>query len=114
MRNLTIYRAKAMAACLMSVSFYITSNASLDEGEEVEIGGEQCKKLGQLNNNEEQTFLIGEGSAKVFAIYGLSSRNIWDQIKIPAGPESIRIGGKCRLAPSVGNPFNFEEKVEII
>lgn len=114
MRNLTIRREKAVAACLMKVKFYITSASIYNDDEEVTIGGEQCKKLGELKNGEEKTFLIGEGRAKVFAIYNMASSNVWDEITIPEGTEGIRICGKCMLAPSVGNPFNFQEQIEIL
>lgn len=111
MRRLTIYREKTVAACLMTVKFYITGNAVCDMEKEVVIGGEQCRKLGELKNGEEKTFLIGEGSAKVFAICDLATKNIWDQISIPEGTEGIRIGGKSMFAPWIGNPFNFKEQV---
>lgn len=111
MRKLIIHREKAMAACLMKVHFYITNAYIHDENEKVVIAGEQCKKLGALKNGEEKTFMIGEESAKVFAVYDLSISTTWDEIKIPEGTEGIRISGKCMFAPSVGNPFNFHEEI---
>lgn len=111
MRRLTVRREKAFAACLMTVKIYITSDAVYDESNEVTIGGEKCKKLGELKNGEEKTFLIGEGSAKVFAICDLATKNIWDQISIPEGTEGIRISGKSMFAPWIGNPFNFREQI---
>ncbi len=111
MRRLTIRREKAVAACLMTVKFYITSDAIYDMGKEVVIGGEMCRKLGELKNGEEKTFMISEKSARVFAIYNLASKKIWDQISIPEGIEGIRICGKSMFAASIGNPFNFQEKI---
>lgn len=111
MRRLTIRREKAFAACLMKVNFYITSSALYNGDEEVTIGGEQCRKLGELKNGEEKTFLVEEVRAKVFASYNMAGSNIWDEITIPEGREGIRICGKCMFAPSVGNPFNFHEQI---
>ncbi|MCM1540157.1 MAG: hypothetical protein NC121_02730 [Blautia sp.] len=113
MRRLTIHREKAIAACLMTVKIYITSSAVFDmeNKKEVMIYGEKYRKLGKLKNGEEKTFLIGEGSAKVFGLYDLPSKSMGDCVSIPEGTEEIRISGRSVFAPSLGNPFQFNEQI---
>ncbi len=112
MRRLTVLREKTMVASISTVELYITCSTVGDESEEVIVGGEQCKKLGELNDGEEKTFMIGEESAKLFAVYKYNLLcNVWDEIKIPEGTQGLRICGKSRFAPFVGNPFNFKEQI---
>lgn len=105
MRNLTIKRTKSFVACLAKMKVYIEDSAS----GEITINGVSCRKLGELKNGEEKTFLIEDYGAKVFVIADKLSKNYCnDYYELPAGPENITLSGKNKFNPASGNAFRFD------
>ncbi len=105
MRNLTIKRNKAFAGCAVKAKVYIEDATST----EITISGVPCRKLGDLKNGEEKTFEIGEEAAKVFVIFGKSSKD-WcnDFYPLPEGTEDVYLTGQNKLNPANGNAFLFD------
>lgn len=105
MRNLTIRRNKSFVASLGKMKVYIED---ADAGE-ILIDGVPCRKLGDLKNGEEQTFLITEQAARVYVIADKLSRNYSnDYYPIPAGWDPVFLSGKNCYNPGAGNPFRFD------
>lgn len=105
MRNLTIKRIKSFAGCLAQLKIYIEDASS----NELLINGIPCRKIGEIKNGEEKTFVIGEESAKVFVIADKLSRNYCNEFyQLPAGEEDVFLSGKCHLNPARGNAFLFD------
>ena len=105
MRNLTIKRIKSFAGCLAQLKIYIEDASS----NELLINGIPCRKIGEIKNGEEKTFVIGEESAKVFVIADKLSRNYCNEFyQLPAGQEDVFLSGKCHLNPARGNAFLFD------
>ncbi len=105
MRNLTIKRIKSSAGCLAQLKIYIEDASS----NELLINGIPCRKIGEIKNGEEKTFVIGEESAKVFVIADKLSRNYCNEFyQLPAGQEDVFLSGKCHLNPARGNAFLFD------
>lgn len=105
MRNLTIKRTKSFVACLGKMKVYIEDPTS----NELFINDVPCRKLGDLKNGEEKTFLIDENEAKVFVIADKLSRNYCNEFfRIPAGYGDVFLSGKNHYNPASGNPFRFD------
>ena len=105
MRELTIVRQKTFVACAGKVRIYIEDHAN----PELIINEVPCRKLGELKNNQEQTFTITEDAVKLFAIYDVLSKDKFNEVvNLPAGNEPIKLTGKAHFNPSAGNPFRFE------
>ena len=104
MRKLTIRRSKSFVACLMKVKVYIEDPFV----NELTIDGVPCRKLGDLKNNEEKAFEIGDGQAKVFVIADTLSKDYCnDSFQLPAGQDDIFLSGKNTFN-SAGNAFRFD------
>lgn len=105
MRNLTIKRNKSFVGCLVKMKVYIEDYAS----GEIMINNTPCRKIGDLKNGEEKTFLIDENETKVFVIFDkLSKEYCNDFYKIPAGQEDIFLSGKNKYNLASGNAFRFD------
>lgn len=104
MRMLTIKRNKSFAGFLGKVQVYIA-----DENGELEIGGQLCRKLGDLKNGEEKTFSIDNAATTVYVIGDPSTKDFCvDRKAIPEGAAELRLTGKLILDPQRGNPFVFD------
>lgn len=91
MRNLTIKRHKSFIACMKKVKVYIEDYSCQD----IIIKDVPCRKLGDLKNNEEKTFMIGDHEAKVFVISDKLTKGYCnDFYTIPAGVEDVYLTGK--------------------
>jgi hypothetical protein len=76
---------------------------------ELVINNVPCRKLGELKNGEEKTFVIGENSAKVFVIADTLSRNYCNEYyQLPDGQDDILLSGKNNFNPASGNAFRFD------
>ena len=105
MRELVIKRAKSFAGCFGKVHIYIKDAAAA----ELDIQGAPCRKLGELKNGEEKTFLIPTTPVQVFVIGDASTRDFCvDGVALPAGDQAVRLSGKIHLDPQRGNPFLFD------
>ncbi|MBO5866642.1 MAG: hypothetical protein J6Q55_01120 [Clostridia bacterium] len=105
MRELTIVRQKSFVGCAGKVKIYIEDH----QNSELAINGVPCRKLGELKNNQEQTFTITEDAVKLFAIYDILSKDKFNEVvNLPASNEPIKLTGKAHFNPSAGNPFRFE------
>jgi len=109
MRELTIKRIKAKAACLMKVKFYMAD----DDKNDLTIAGIKCRFLGAIKNGKEATFEISNDEQVIFAILDRFSKDRCnDRLKIAAGDKNITITGKNILSPVDGNPFIFDKNLE--
>ncbi len=109
MRNLTIRRTKTYVACLAKMKVYIEDYVNGD----TTINNVPCRKLGDLKNGEEKTFVIGDEPAKVFVVADKLSKNLSNEfVNIPAGTEDIFLSGKNWYNPANGNAFRFDGAVD--
>ena len=105
MRNLTIQRTKAFAASLAKIKIYIEDPL---EGNLI-IDDIPCRKIGELKNGEEKTFLVEEQALRVYVIVDQLSKNYCrDYYQLPAGTEDVFLSGRNRFNPSNGNAFRFD------
>ena len=105
MRNLTIKRKKSFVGCLGKMKVYIEDSLA----NELEINGAPCRKLGDLKNGEEKTFLVSESAARVYVIADKLSKNYCNEFyPLPEGEEDVVLTGKNCFNPAVGNPFRFD------
>ncbi|MBO5328811.1 MAG: hypothetical protein J6B04_06530 [Clostridia bacterium] len=105
MRNLTVKRNKTGVACLAKIKIYVEDRVT----PETDINDVPCRKLGDLKNGEEKTFVISNEEVRVFAIAdNLSKSYCNDYYKVPAGSEDVYLSGKNRYNPFKGNPFYFD------
>ena len=105
MRNLTIHRTKSFVASLVTMMVYIEDSNSTD----MVINDTPCRKLGELNNGESQTFLIGEEAAKVFVIVDKFSKSYCNEYyNLPAGNTDLTLRGRNHFSPASGNAFRFD------
>lgn len=105
MRYLTIQRNKSFVACLMKMKVYVEDPVS----SEIKIQGVGCRKIGELKNGEQQTFMISDEKLRIFVIADKLSKNYCsDFYEVPAGTENIFISGKCKYNPLSGNAFRFD------
>ena len=105
MRNLTITRKKSFVGCLGKMKVYIEDFLVND----LEINGIPCRKLGELKNGEEKTFLVDERAARVFVIADKLSKNYCNEFyPLPEGEEDVVLTGKNCFNLSAGNPFRFD------
>ncbi len=105
MRYLTIQRNKSFVACLMKMKVYVEDPTS----SEIKIQGVGCKKIGELKNGEQQTFMISDENLRIFVIADKLSKNYCsDFYEVPAGTENIFISGSCKYNPLSGNAFRFD------
>lgn len=105
MRNLTIRRTKSFVGCLAGMKVYIEDPAY----NEITINNVPCRKIGDLKNGEEKTFVIGDNEARVFVIADKLSKNYCNEFyNIPAGTEPVFLSGQNRYNPASGNAFRFD------
>lgn len=105
MRNLTIKRNKKFVASFATDKVYIEDSVSND----LVINGVQCRKLGDLKNGEEKTFLIEESEAKVFVIVDKFSKDYCNEVyTVPAGEEDVVLTGQHHFNLSNSNAFRFD------
>ncbi len=104
MRNLTIHRHKTFVGSAAKIKFYI-----VDVNGDTKIQNTMCRKLGELKNNQQGTFLIPQEACHIYAIADkTSSSYCCELLEIPAGSEPVVYSGKCYFAPASGNAFLFD------
>ena len=105
MRKLIIKRTKSFVGCLGKMKIYIEDIY----GSDIVINNVPCRKLGDLKNNEEKTFEIGEDPAKVFVIADKLSKNYCNEFyQLPFGQEDVFLSGQNKFNPANGNAFRFD------
>ena len=105
MRNLTITRRKTIVASLIKMRIYITDPTAND----LVIGGESCRKLGELKNGQTATFCVEDRAAKVYAIADTISRNYCnDYYPLPVDTQDVELTGKNAFSLGAGNAFRFD------
>jgi len=105
MRTLTVKRDKRYVGSLAKNKLYIEDPTSND----IVINHVKCRKLGEIKNGEEKSFVIEENEAKVFAITDKLSKGYCnDYYKIPAGNEDVFIQGRTSFSLISGNAFLFD------
>jgi len=104
MRNLTIRREKTSIACLVKMKIYLE-----DSDGDTSIGGVKCRKLGDLKNGEEKTFVIDGEARRVYVIADQLSKGFSNEFyQLPAGGEDISLSGRNRFNLANGNAFRFD------
>lgn len=104
MRNLTITRHKSFVGCLMKDQVYIQDA----EAPELTIEGVPCRKLGDIGNGEQKTFVIGPGQAQIFLIADKLSKDYCNgSVTVPEGEEDVILSGKHQFVLG-SNPFRFD------
>ena len=105
MRNLTIKRIKSFVGCLAKMKVYIEDAVA----GELDINGVPCRKLGDLKNGEEKTFVIEDNEARVYVIADKLSRGFCNEFyRIPEGADDVYLSGKNRFNLATGNAFRFD------
>lgn len=105
MRYLTIQRNKSFVACLMRLKVYIEDPNS----SEIKIQGVPCRKIGEIKNGEQQSFMIGDEKLRIYVIGDKLSKNYCvDFYEVPEGTDNIFISGSCKYNPLNGNAFRFD------
>lgn len=105
MRRLWITRHKAKAAGKAIMNVYMED----PENGDTEINECLCRKLGELKNDQQKRFNIGNEAAKVFVVADARNRNLYnDFAEIPEGEEDVFLSGKNYQNPRAGNPFRFD------
>lgn len=103
MRNLTIKRSKAYAACLVKEKVYIEDRMYPD----IKINKVPCRKLGTIKNGEQKTFAIDENAARVYVIVNKSTKEFSnDYYPIPAGSDDVFLFGEQHMGIFT-NSFRF-------
>lgn len=106
MRTLTILRRKAIAGCAATMKVYIEDPQTCD----LKINGVSCRKLGNLKNNQQVQFMIGQEAARIFVVADKFSKNFSSEFYfIPEGTEDVFLSGKNHYNPFAGNPFYFDQ-----
>lgn len=104
MRQLTIRREKSFVGCLVKDKVYIEDPYAGD----TVIGGVSCRKLGDLKNGEDKTFIIGDEAARVYVISDKLSKDFCNDFFIlPAGEFPIFLAGKHLYNLASGHAFRF-------
>ena len=105
MRELTIIRQKSAVGCIGKIKIYVEDHVNM----EMIINDVPCKKIGELKNNQQATFVITEDSVKLFVIYDAISKDRCNEmVSLSAGSDAITLSGKPHFNPAAGNPFRFE------
>jgi len=105
MRKLTVKRHSSFIGRFVKAKIYIEDNYSA----ELVINGVPCRKLGELKNNEEKTFDIGDEQAKVYVIADkLSKEYCNDFYQLAEGQEDVVLTGKNTFNLAGGNAFRFD------
>ena len=104
MRKLTIKREKSFVGCLAKMKVYIEDSSS----GEIVINNVSYRKIGELKNGEERTFLIDGNECNVAVIADKLSKDFCNDIyRIPAGESDVYLSGKNVFNPATGNAFRF-------
>lgn len=105
MRYLTIQRNKSFVGRFMRLKVYVEDpNAG-----EIKIQGVPCRKIGELKNGEQQSFMIGDEKLRIYVIADKISKNYcFDFYEVPAGTDNVFISGSCKYNPLNGNAFRFD------
>ena len=105
MRKLTIKREKTFVGCMAKLRVFIEDPNVCD----LSINGVSCRKIGEIRNDEEKSFEIGDASARVFIIADTLSKGYCNELyRLPQGSEDIYLSGKCRFNIATGNAFRFD------
>lgn len=104
MRNLTIRREKSFVGCLAKMKVYVEDATS----SEIVINNVSYRKIGELKNGEDKTFLISEEECNIVVIADKISKNYCNELyTIPAGEKDVFISGKNIFNLATGNAFRF-------
>ena len=105
MRHLTVTRNKAFSGCLTKIKIYIEDPSS----NEIVINGTNCRKLGEVKNGGDSTFVIGNESARIFVISSKATKGLChDLYMIGEGENDVYLSGKISFDPTMGNIFRFD------
>ena len=109
MRTITIRRIKSFVGAISKMKVYIEDPYS----NETKINGTPCKKVGELKNGSEISFLTEDTAVKVFVIADKISKNYCSEyFQIPEGNENITLTGKNKFNVTNGNAFVFDNNFD--
>ena len=104
MRNLTIKSEKTFIGWFGEPVIYVCDEVSGN----VKINEDLCRRLGQVKNGGESTFVIGEEETKIYAVsdkYFKKASN--DFVVIPAGTEDVVLEGRNVFHAFIASLFRF-------
>lgn len=106
MRNVTIERKKSFVGSLAKFRVFIEDAQAPD----MMIQSVPCRKVGEMKNGETITFEVSEEATKIFVINGQTSQEFCVELyPLPAGSTDVYLSGVCKLNPSAGNAFRFDD-----
>lgn len=105
MRELTIRRNKSFVGCLVSAKIYGEDPMSGD----TMINGVRCRKLGEVKNGQQVSFLVPEEAVKIFVIADKLSKGYCSEFyQLEPGQEPVLLTGQNRFNLFSGNAFRFD------
>jgi len=106
MRNVTIERKKSFVGSLAKFRVFVEDA----EHPDMMIQGVPCRKVGEMKNGGTATFEVGDEATKIFVINGQASQEFCAELyPLPAGTTDVYLSGACKLNPSAGNAFRFDD-----
>lgn len=105
MRYLTLQRIKSAIDFFVTIKVYIEDPTS----NEILIQGVSCRKIGEIKNGEQQSFMIGDEKLRIYIMSMKIDKNICpDFYEIPAGTENIFLTCKFIWHPILDDICRFE------
>lgn len=106
MRYLTLQRTKSAIDFFVTIKVYIEDPAS----NEIKIQGVPCRKIGELKNGEQQSFIIGDEKLRIYIMSMKIDKNLCpDFYEVPAGTENVFLTCKFIWHPILTDVCRFEE-----
>ena len=109
MRTLTIKRHNSVVSTTKSAKIYVDNSSTVD----LVINGIPCRKIGEVKNGEEQSFLISENEqGKVFIVNDdkqTETKCVWD---IAAGYDSVYLTCKAVKDSAGKSVFVFDSATD--
>lgn len=105
MRYLTLQRTKSAIDFFVTIKVYIEDPAS----NEIKIQGVPCRKIGELKNGEQQSFIIGDEKLRIYIMSMKIDKNLCpDFYEVPAGTENVFLTCKFIWHPILTDVCRFE------
>ena len=105
MRKLYIKRHKSFVACLANFKVYVEDEIYGD----LVINNVNCRKLGDIKNNEEKVFEITEEPVRIYVIADKLSKGFCSEFyQLEEGENDVFLSGKPHFNPATGNAFRFD------
>lgn len=105
MRYLTLQRIKSAIDFFVTIKVYIEDPTS----NEILIQGVPCRKIGEIKNGEQQSFMIGDEKLRIYIMSMKIDKNLCpDFYEVPAGTENVFLTCKFIWHPILADICRFE------